>query len=118
LINIKYFIKKGIKFVSFIVKRIKHVNNKLLKYIVWREKIIKCKLLKSFSKNFFLVPRVRLSYIFKDSFSNKNRQFYNSQSKLQCVLSYSFSVPYRKNLTSRFFLSKGLNKLVYCGYQK
>lgn len=100
------------------IRRKKHLDFKYIRYCNWSENILDEKLTKSLSKNYFLKPKQRLSYFVRKNYKNKDQKFYKSQSKLQCFLSYSFSVPLQKTNVSRFYLSKGADRLIMGGYQK
>lgn len=100
------------------IQRAKHHNLKKLRYLNWAEVQLQAQLKKSFLKNFFLLPKLRLSFIFQKRFYTSAQQFYGSQNKLQCVYSNSFSVPSKKLQNSRFYLNKALDRLMHGGYQK
>lgn len=63
-------------------------------------------------------PLERLSFNIQKIYLNSQHKFYLSQNKLQCFLSYSFSVPSRKLKFSRFFINKAVERLIFGGYQK
>jgi len=100
------------------IRRKKHLDFKTMNYTNWKPSIYKNKLINSFSKNYFIQPGIRLSFFVRKNYTNKHKKFYLSQNKLQCFLSYSFSVPLQKTNTSRFYLSKGADRLIMGGYQK
>lgn len=87
-------------------------------YNNWTPFIYKSILINSFSKNYFIQPKNRLSFFLRKNYTNKQKKFYASQNKLQCFLSYSFSVPLQKTNVSRFYLNKGADRLIMSGYQK
>lgn len=100
------------------IRRKKHLDFKYIRYYNWSQEILDKKLTKSFGKNYFLKPKQRLSFFVRKNFRNSDQKFYGSQNKLQCFLSYSFSVPLQKTNVSRFYLSKGADRLIMGGYQK
>lgn len=89
-----------------------------MRFNSWEPFKMQKKLIKSFLKNFDIKPISRLSFIFQKRFTNKNHFFYSSQNKLQCPLSFSFSVPNKRIQHSRFYLNKALDRLMHGGYQK
>ena len=101
-----------------LIQRSKHLNKKLIKYLIWAPNKLKTKLKKSFIKNFKIDYKSRISLNVRTFYFTKQKQFYNSQNKLQCFLSYNFSVPNKRVNTSRFYLNKGIERLIFGGYQK
>jgi hypothetical protein len=83
-----------------------------------RKTNIKKKITKKFLKNYNIQPLNRLSFIIRKNNFNFEKKFYSSQNKLQCSMSYSFSVPNRRLNYSRFFLNTATDKLGFGGYQK
>lgn len=100
------------------IRRKKHLDHKFIKFKNWEKTIFDRKLSASLGKNYFLKPKQRLSYFIRKNFVNSQYQFYKSQNKLQCFLSYNFSVPLQKTNVSRFYLAKGADALIMGGYQK
>ena len=100
------------------IRRKRHLDLKFIRYHNWTKEILEKKLIYSFSKNYFLKPKQRLSFFFRKNNINSQQKFYKSQNKLQCFLSYSFSVPLQKTNVSRFYLVKGADRLIMGGYQK
>lgn len=100
------------------IRRKKHLDYKFIRYINWEKTILSKKLINSLGKNYFLKPKTRLSFFCRKNYVNSEQQFYKSQSKLQCFLGYSFSVPLQKTNVSRFYLNKGADSLIMGGYQK
>ena len=100
------------------IRRKKHLDFKTMSYNNWIPFIYKNKLINNFRKNYFIQPKFRLSFFVRKNYTNNHRKFYASQNKLQCFLSYSFSVPLQKTNVSRFYLNKGADRLIMGGYQK
>lgn len=100
------------------LQRNKHLNKKLIRYHYWYKSKNKLVLNKSFKKNFLVNYKSRISLSIQNRYTNSFHRFYFSQNKLQCFLHYSFSVPNKKVNVSRFFLTKGLERLMFSGYQK
>ncbi len=67
---------------------------------------------KSFSKNHFLQPSIRLSFMYTENFLNDILYRFNTYQKLLCLITSSPKVNSRKYHYSRFFLNKQLEKLV------
>ncbi len=100
------------------IRRKKHLDKSIIRYELWKPEKLKKKLYRSFLTNLNLKPLNRLSLIVQDKYTNNHHKFYMSQNKLQCLFSYSFSVPSRLTRTSRFFINKGVERLMFGGYQK
>lgn len=100
------------------LQRSKHLNKKLIRYHFWQQKKNNLKLTKSFVKNFFIHYKIRISFNIRKNYYNKHHKFYLTQNKLQCFLHYSFSVPNKRVNVSRFYLTRGLDRLMFAGYQK
>jgi len=100
------------------IRRSKHLGFKQMRFNSWEPYKLQRLLTKSFLKNFDILPKFRLSFIFQKRFTNKQHQFYWSQNKLQCPFSFSFSVPNKRIQHSRFYLNKALDRLMHGGYQK
>lgn len=100
------------------IRRAKHLNFKRIRYFFWKQTNLATQIKISFLKNFYCRPLDRLSFIIQQKFTNKNHKYYFSQNKLQCEMSFSFSVPTKKLGNSRFFLNKAVDRLMYGGYQK
>ena len=99
------------------MQRQKYLDMKSVRFLRWKKISTNRRLYKSFLKNFFLEGSERLTFIFQKTFVSSDNHFYRSQNKLQCLFSYSFSVPSKRLHSSRFYLNKGLDRLVYSGYQ-
>lgn len=100
------------------IRRKKHLDKLILRYMLWKPLNLNKKLTLSFLKNFQTKPLDRLSFVLKNIYLNKHHRFYKSQNKLQCRFSFSFSVPSNKIRVSRFFLNKSADSLIFSGYQK
>lgn len=100
------------------LQRNKHLNKKLIRYFFWNKNKNNLILLKSIKKNFLVNYKTRISLNIQRKNYNCHHRFYLSQNKLQCFLHYSFSVPNKKVNVSRFYLTKGLERLMFSGYQK
>lgn len=101
-----------------LVKRSIHLNKKLIKYYYYYNNIDKNLIKKSFSKNFFIKPKLRLSLFIRKNDTTKSLKFYNSQNKLQCFLYSSFSVPSRRVNLSRFVIRRASERLLLGGFSK
>lgn len=100
------------------LKRKMYLDKKIIKYRLWFSGCLQRTLIKSIKTNHHVYPLHRLSF-----FINKDRQtnhcmFYASQNKLQCFMSYSMRVPSKKLNLSRFYLSRGADRLFLSNYQK
>jgi hypothetical protein len=89
-----------------------------MRYILWKPSVLSKKLRLSYLTNYQIKPKERFSFILQQFYVNSQHRFYSSQNKLQCFLSYSFSVPSRKVGVSRFYINKGVERLIFGGYQK
>lgn len=85
---------------------------------MWKPQVYSNKVKKSFLLNMQVQPLNRMSLNIQAIYKNSDHCFYLSQNKLQCFLSYSFSVPSRKLKFSRFFINKAAEQLTFGGYQK
>lgn len=100
------------------IRRKKHLDRLIIRYYLWKPRVLEQKLNNSFLKNLQTLPIYRISFGLKEKYFNKNHKFYKSQNKLQCRYSFSFSVPSNKVRASRFFLNKSVDSLIFGGYQK
>lgn len=100
------------------IRRSKHLWFRDIRYKLWLPHILDRKLNLSFQKNFFIQPAERFSFIFQKRHLNRDHFFFWSQNKLQCPMSFNFSVPNKRVKHSRFYLNKALDRLVHGGYQK
>lgn len=98
--------------------RQRHLFYKVIKYTNWKKTIIMRTFKKSWIRNYKISPKSRYSTLWLQKYYNKNKQFYLSQNKLQCILHYNFSVPSRNISLSRFILSKAADRLILGGFQK
>ena len=76
------------------------------------------KIQSSFKLNYSQTFNKRNSFYIKNFYTNKNLQFYKSQNKPICFITFSPKVPSSKLLLSRFFLVKNTDRLLLGGYQK
>lgn len=118
-VDLAKFLNTSLYYINhFMVRRSKHINRSLIRYRLWVKSIKSARLTKSFSSNFFIKDRFRISFLIKNHHFNSEHKFYKSQNKLQCFLHYSFSVPSQRLRLSRFFLTKSAERLCFGGYQK
>lgn len=100
------------------IKRKIHLDKKKIKFVRWQQNSLSKLLKKSFRCNHATAPIARISFGIQRTATTKLCYFYKSQNKLQCFLSYSFRVPYKRLQMSRFYLSRAANKLLMYSYQK
>lgn len=100
------------------IRKKKNLHFKEIRYKNWSNNKLEKRLKLSFLRNFNLTPINRLSFILQTKHCNKQHFFYIAQNKLQCLFSYSYSVPNKKIISSRFFLNKGIERLMYGSFQK
>ena len=100
------------------LKRKIFLDKKIIRYKIWEKGKLSSIIKKSFLRNYAVDPIRRFSLIIQSNYSNNDFQFYKSQNKLQCYMSYSFKVPTKRLNLSRFYLTRSVNKLYLGGYQK
>lgn len=100
------------------IRRSKNLWFRQMRYRLWEPTFQMTFLKKSFLANYNLLPLNRLSFAIQTRYRRTDHRFYLSQSKLQCPLSFSYSVPNKRIQHSRFYLNKGLDRLMHGGYQK
>jgi|CXWK01.1.fsa_nt_gi hypothetical protein len=100
------------------LKRMKYIDHKLMRYKNWHSDRINILIKKSLLRNYQIQPKIRLSFIIQKDYANTAYKFYKSQNKLQCQMSYSFKVPSKKINFSRFYLTRSVDRLLLFKYQK
>ena len=100
------------------LKRSKNVYIKKLLYKKNYTNFLHKKLLNSYKQNYNIYYLKRLSFFINKYSVNSEKNFYNSQNKLFCNISYSSKVPSRKVYHSRFYLNKVSNSLILFNYHK
>ena len=81
-------------------------------------KTLSKKLKQSFKRNYYQAYNKRLAFFLQNFYTNKHKNFYFSQNKIICFITFSSKVSNSKLLLSRFFLTKHVDKLLLGGIQK
>lgn len=100
------------------IYRKKQLDKFNIKFLRQKKNTLKKKIYSCFKKSYYQSFNKRISFYIKNFYKNKDLQFYNSQNKPTCFITYSTRVPSSKLLVSRFFLVKNVNKLLIGGYQR
>lgn len=100
------------------IRRKKYLFYKQLRICKAQQEVLPRLLQKSLQRNYQQHYTQRLSSLFKPYFVRSDRQFFKSMNKLQCKWTFSFSVPSKKLMHSRFFLNRAVDSLVYHNLQK
>lgn len=100
------------------IYRKKYVDIKKIQYFNFKYKNLNKLLISSFKNNFYQNYMKRISFYIQKFNVNSNKQFYQSQNKLYCPITFSKKVPNKKIMYSRFYLIKNLNGLIIPPYQK
>ena len=100
------------------LKRSKNVYINKLLYKKNDTNFLYTKLINSYKKNYNIHYIKRLGFFLNKYSVNSEKNFYNSQNKLFCNISYSNKVPSHKVKHSRFYLNKVSNSLILFNYHK
>lgn len=100
------------------LKRNKAIFKKKIQYIRFYQNTLEKKLLNSFQKNYKQNYKKRIAFFIKTYYKNRDKNFYRSQNKLFCNISYSHKVPSKKLNHSRFYLNKVSERLILFNYHK
>lgn len=98
--------------------RKKYLDLKTIQHKKQLSNSLTVKLTKSFQYNFFLEYKKRLSFFLQKDLKNKHLNFYNSQNKLRCGITFSKRVAFKNLNFSRFYLVRHANSLVLSPFQK
>lgn len=66
----------------------------------------------SFQRNYYIMPKDRISFFKVADFLNSDLQFFKSQYKLCCLFTFSRRVPNKRLMLSRFALVRYLNQVL------
>lgn len=100
------------------IYRKKYLDKANLRFLKQINGTLDYKLTWSFKKNYSQPFKKRLGFFLQKYSVNNQHNFYRSQNKLYCQITYSSRVPNSKLLLSRFYLVNNVNRLLLAGYQK